>query len=577
VPHRHTIRTRVAPGLRGAPVGRAGQLERQWARNFPTAPRFELSAWGAGVGVIRLSGRFSRWWKRYADLTVPYTVGLAIATWIPFTVFSWIPFTPTIAKPGAASELGALVALFGLWPAHLRLGPRCRQIRWTFKHAKVILKKMHRVGGFEPLPHVFNVVEKAHIMVYDVQLAEGTDPQLWTKQRRPLAVSFRKPVDFVPLTDHHWRIIVTKHDLLSRPPAYDWNIGCDYSHIWCGVDWNGDLFTAPLFEAHWLVGGETRAGKSSFLNAVLCQIIRLPHVKLKFIDPQHGISFSRWWEFGEVAKTAEAGVLMLEREVAALAARGAWMGENHLSLVPPSADTPLHVIIIDEAAQLLAHPDKQLQKRSEAALHNLTATGLKAGFTVVMATQDPRDALIPTEISNQFSHRFGMSCKTWQQSNVILGGALAGAGWNLAEVPPHQPGRGIYADGTDIRRCRFFGLLGHDLPAFIDQHRPDIPHVHEATLPSGIVLRDMPLPGPSVEKRVEDGSLSWTTGDRVTDVKIMLDAAGSRGVLSAEVALRFGISQRQAGRDLRTAGAELCGGRWYWPDVCPARVPVGSS
>lgn len=577
MPHRHTIRTRVAPGLRGAPVGRAGQLERQWARNFPTPPRFELSAWGAMVGSWRAGRRFGRWWKRYADLTVPYTIGILIATWLPFTIIGWLPLFPTIGKPGAASELGAAVALAGLWPAHLRLGPQCRHTRWVWKHGKVLLRRMHRVGGFEPLPTVVDVEQKAHILVYDVALAEGTDPALWSKQRRPLAVSYRKPVDFVPLTDHHWRIIVTLNDLLSRPPAYDWNVACDHSRIWCGIDWNGDFFYAPLFEAHWLVGGETRSGKSSFLNAALCQIVRLPHIKIKFIDPQHGISFSRWWEFGEVAKTALAGVELLEREVAALALRGAWMGENHLSLCPPSAETPMHVIIIDEAAQLLAHPDKNLQKRAEAALHNLTATGLKAGFTVIMATQDPRDSLIPTEISNQFTQRFGMSCKTWQQSNVILGGALAGAGWNLAEVPPHQPGRGIYADGTDIRRCRFFGLLGHQLTPFLDQHRPDIPHVHQTTLDNGLVLHDMPLPGPSVEKRVEDGSLSWTTGDNVADVKIMLDAAGSRGVLSAEVALRFGVSQKTAGRWLRSAGAEFFAGRWYWPDVCPARAPVGSS
>jgi hypothetical protein len=268
---------------------------------------------------------------------------------------------------------------------------------------------------------------------------------------------------------------------------------------------------------------------------------------------------------------------MLERLVADLAARGAWMGENHLSLVPPTADNPMHVIIIDEAAQLLAHPDKQLQKRAEHALHNLTATGLKAGFTVIMATQDPRDALIPTEISNQFSHRFGLSCKTWQQSNVILGGALAGAGWDLSKIPPHQPGRGIYADGTDIRRARFFGLLGHDLGPFLDQHRPDTPHIHTTTLDNGLVLRDMPLPGPTKEMRVEDESLSWTTGDRKTDIRVMLDAAGSRGVLSAAVALRYGVSQKTAQRWLREAGAETFAGKWFNPADCPARDPVGVS
>ena len=192
-PQRRTVRTSIAPGHRGAPVGQAGRIERAAQRNLPTAPRIVVTKWGLTVGGWRAFRRYLAWCRRWADMSAPAAVGILV--WIVGTVF--VPISH-------AGDWAAVLAVVGLIPAHQRLGPHARHLRYVWSEGKAFFAKLRGVGGIEPLPTLLGVVKKQHVWFYDVRLEEGTEPKLWMAQRGRLTVVYGRQVDFIPINGSHF-------------------------------------------------------------------------------------------------------------------------------------------------------------------------------------------------------------------------------------------------------------------------------------------------------------------------------------------------------------------------------------
>lgn len=178
-----------------------------------------------------------------------------------------------------------------------------------------------------------------------------------------------------------------------------------------GVRPDGTAAALPIWRTdngalHWLVGGQTGAGKTVFYRDLIAGLTRCADVEIWGIDTgKHGKAFTPWApvmsriattlaEAVELLTDADALVATSARSSAAQAAEG--VGTDN---VQPTPETPLVVILVDEAADLL--DTTKVDIRSEDARRRQQAVGLLEGITakarseavsVVLCTQRPDNA-----------------------------------------------------------------------------------------------------------------------------------------------------------------------------------------
>lgn len=157
-----------------------------------------------------------------------------------------------------------------------------------------------------------------------------------------------------------------------------------------------DDFHLPL-GLHLLIVGTTGSGKTTLLSNILLafdEFLREGSVRLLAIDLKDGVSATACAGFyTKIASTLPEAVDLLQETVELVKKRNAWLKSRHETEIRWSMQTPLIVILIDEALQLYgaASPEqKKLQAQAQEALDALLLTGRSAGIMVIAAVQDPR-------------------------------------------------------------------------------------------------------------------------------------------------------------------------------------------
>jgi hypothetical protein len=122
-----------------------------------------------------------------------------------------------------------------------------------------------------------------------------------------------------------------------------------------GLPVHAALFRPGQGIRHWWFVGETGSGKSNGLSSMLVSAcsagIVVPHI----IDMQGGVSLSEWQDVvpeGSWAEDAEQAIPLLARLDAKRQQREAWMKANRVKCMTPSRDTPIHLVIVEEAPEL---------------------------------------------------------------------------------------------------------------------------------------------------------------------------------------------------------------------------------
>ena len=555
---RAKVRTQTSPTMRGTAATWEGRFEHKARYFLPSRPRVGLSWWGVAALCVWTSRRLGRWWWRHRDHTVPLTIGATLDLF----------FMPTVVSAG--------LTLAVAWVSRRALAS-ARSARRLAR----IGRQWHRICkacGIVPTPDIERSREDDTGLELIVRLPEETKPEKFVTARRSIGTAARATCQLSDLGHGRWQVTLRTVDVLAREPEFEPLEVVNPTAVPLGIDASGREVSLPIFEAHWLIGGASGAGKSTTLNALIAHLAAIPGVVLWGVDAQHGVTFAPWRHlFARFATTPETAVGLVHDWYTAMDLRAQHMAKVGVSLATPGR-WPLHVLLIDELAQVIRQPDKDAGKAAQADLWRSLSLGRKCGFAVVAATQDPRADIIGSDLRALFTHTLALRCRTSTESQVMLGPGTVTPGWNAAEVPAGQPGRGILAAGPSFMAVRCYRLVPpFDLPQLSSKCPQSVPGdtsspgITPSDLPLSIssasrVLPDTrPLGLPSDEAEGEDG------GDlRMRLAAVLLDA-GDVGARSADVAARLGVHERRVRRHFDALGARAHKQRWFHPDHDPHR------
>ncbi|MCR4407348.1 MAG: FtsK/SpoIIIE domain-containing protein [Anaerolineae bacterium] len=211
-------------------------------------------------------------------------------------------------------------------------------------------------------------------------------------------------------------------DVDSRPPG-------EYM-IPIGQGCQGAVWRSLLDTSHILVGGESRSGKSTWLNCLLAALLNVygtDRLNVAIIDPK-GVEF-----------TAYAGIPHLVVPIAEEPKQAGevtdWlMGEmnrrrrlftgyfaKNLMTYNSRADKPLPLIVtvIDEVTDIALQCG--LRSRFYTNLIRLASKAGSFGIILVLATQNPKAEVLNTLIKGNLSTRIAFRVATPEHSRTILG------------------------------------------------------------------------------------------------------------------------------------------------------------
>jgi hypothetical protein len=168
----------------------------------------------------------------------------------------------------------------------------------------------------------------------------------------------------------------------------------------------------------------------------------IPALPVWALDPKRmELSFGRGL-FARYADQAAGMVELLEAAVGVMHDRAAQFGGQTRTFTP-SAGFPFLVVLIDELAFLTAYqPDRDLRKRTEAAIATLTSQGRSVGVCVVGALQDPRKDVI--SLRNLFPTRIALRLDESDQVDMVLGDGARDRGALADQISPlPETGAGV--------------------------------------------------------------------------------------------------------------------------------------
>jgi len=220
-----------------------------------------------------------------------------------------------------------------------------------------------------------------------------------------------------------------------------------------------DDFHLPL-GLHLLIVGTTGSGKTTLLSNILLafdEFLREGSVRLLAIDLKDGVSATACAGFyTKIASTLPEAVDLLQETVELVKKRNAWLKSRHETEIRWSMQTPLIVILIDEALQLYgaASPEqKKLQAQAQEALDALLLTGRSAGIMVIAAVQDPRKEFFKSR--DHYPERMALALNSKDEAKMALGDEAVSRGAAPWLISHSTPGRGWYYDDLGHKAIRF--------------------------------------------------------------------------------------------------------------------------
>ncbi|MEV0250115.1 FtsK/SpoIIIE domain-containing protein [Nocardia sp. NPDC050712] len=334
-------------------------------------------------------------------------------------------------------------------------------------------------GGFPKLDGVYYT---DHGLSVEVLMLGGQSLTDWSKQETldQFATYMQVPEVTAVSPEPSWvRLQVRVFDTLAAPataPAAVHN-DVDLEAIPVGVTEDFDTWRLKVLYSHILLAGATGSGKGSVLWSIIAGLgpaIRDGLVDLWLADPKGGVEFGR----GEnklfvrfttdnptiLAMLAEAVEVMQER-LASMRAAGV---RKHV----PTADEPLILIIIDEAAALSSYAERDEQQEFRRLTGLLLSQGRAAAVSVVAALQDPSKETMPNR--QLFPVRIGLRLDEPTQTSMVHGQGARDRGARCDRITESTPGVGyVGEDGTsEFVRVRAYWQSDADIDRIIDTYTP---------------------------------------------------------------------------------------------------------
>lgn len=261
----------------------------------------------------------------------------------------------------------------------------------------------------------------------DIKQAGGESRlTLWASMRDPFARTVRSP-------------------LLDRREALNtWRDG-----IPLAFDKRGQIITVTISDYSLLFGGATRSGKGMGVANVLAGALLDPRVKVRLFD---GKGTGEYVPYAPVLHTfvrRNPARLrdFLRVEVEEMNRRTEILVELGLSKLSEALIEKvggIELVIVDELATYTAPegPSKEYAEEIVEYLAQLAAVGAAVGIVLVLATQYPEVAIVPSRLRGNCSGRMAMRTENADASNTILGKGMAGNGYDSSKIANAKTTRG---------------------------------------------------------------------------------------------------------------------------------------
>lgn len=216
---------------------------------------------------------------------------------------------------------------------------------------------------------------------------------------------------------------------------------------------DGGLFTVCAGDGqHLFIGGETKAGKSSYVWAIIAQLaplVELGLVRLWGIDPK-----CQEFTYGPELFYRLATMREPDRMASVLREAAGVLHDKAIALsgiardFVPTVEHPLDVVFVDELAFLTAYYGTPQFRRSVAESCSVIASqGRTTGMWLVGATQDPGKDVNPFRAL--FPVRIALRLREATAVDMVLGSGSRAAGALCDHIPTTMRGTGyVLADGA---------------------------------------------------------------------------------------------------------------------------------
>jgi S-DNA-T family DNA segregation ATPase FtsK/SpoIIIE len=216
-----------------------------------------------------------------------------------------------------------------------------------------------------------------------------------------------------------------------------------------GRDFGLNLLSKDL---HILLGGETGAGKGSWLWALLrtlAPLIRAGQARLWVVDPKGGMELSAGRPlFHRFADNERDGLDLLREYVDTLDRTKLRLGREGVRTATPSTDTPLEVLLVDELAALTSYGARDVVRAAEPLLSKALTQYRAVLGRVVAATQEPTKEAVP--MRGLFPTKIALRVASPSYVDMCLGEGMRDMGALADKIPAYLPG--VAYVKTDGRR-----------------------------------------------------------------------------------------------------------------------------
>jgi DNA segregation ATPase FtsK/SpoIIIE, S-DNA-T family len=326
----------------------------------------------------------------------------------------------------------------------------------------------------------------------EVDLPFGVTAAMVTERREQLASGLRRPLGAVwpePVQSEHagrLELWVGRQDV-SKARQSPWPLlrgghADVFQEIPFGTDVRGRTVKVPLVYHNWLLGSIPRQGKTAAVRVLACGIALDPLAEMWVhelkgsgdLDPLERVShrFVSGVDDPSIGYAAESlrllrAEIMRRTERLKGLDRAVCPDKRTTRQIAGKRSLKLHPLacIIDEAQNLFAHPEHGKAAGLDAEF--IIKIGPAFGVFLVIATQRPDKASLPTGVSGNVSTRFCLKVTGQVENDMILGtsayknglrsttfrpGIDAGIGYLSGAGPSPQVVRTFYLNMADAER-----------------------------------------------------------------------------------------------------------------------------
>jgi S-DNA-T family DNA segregation ATPase FtsK/SpoIIIE len=327
----------------------------------------------------------------------------------------------------------------------------------------------------------------------EVDLPYGVTAAMVTERREQLASGLRRPLGAVwpePVTSEHagrLELWVGRQDV-SKARQAPWPLlrggqADVFQPVPFGTDVRGRTVKVPLVYHNWLLGSIPRQGKTAAVRVLACAAALDPLAEMWVhelkgsgdLDPLERVShrFISGVDDESIGYAAESLRLLraeIMRRTERLKALDRAVCPDKRTTRQIAGKRPLRlwplVCVIDEAQNLFAHPGHG--KAAGADAEFIIKIGPAFGVVLVIATQRPDKASLPTGVSGNVSTRFCLKVTGQVENDMILGTSAyknglrsttfrpeidAGIGYLTGAGPAPQVVRTFYLNMADAERA----------------------------------------------------------------------------------------------------------------------------